>query len=141
MQKTIYILIAFLLLQACSNNPNKHVDKDYNHSTTIELNQGKKWKVNPEMKPHIEKGNTILQDYISNKNTDYKTLAENLKAQNDQLIKSCTMKGESHNQLHKWLHPHIELIKKLKESKNGEEANDVINELKNSFATYHQYFE
>jgi hypothetical protein len=93
-----------------NDDGDKHNDDDNDESQTIELNNGEKWKVNAEMIPHILEGEEILAKYD---NTDYKTLAKQLKEKNSGLIKSCTIEGKSHDELHKWLHPHIELITTL----------------------------
>jgi len=111
------------------------------HENEINLNKGQKWQVNEEMKPHIETAEIFLNDFVSNEKEDYHQLAENLSIHNKTLIKSCTMKGESHDELHKWLHPHMELIDKLEKASNLTEANDIISELQKSFETYHRYFE
>ncbi|MEZ4950622.1 MAG: hypothetical protein R2784_14740 [Saprospiraceae bacterium] len=80
----------------------------------------------------------ILLQYNDN---DYNALAEQLKNKNNGLIKSCTMDGKSHEELHKWLHPHIQLIDALEDAENKEEADKIISELKASFQTYHNYFQ
>lgn len=155
MRKLIFMAMSILLIVACNSNPS-HEDSNANHETSdsshedastnheasdLQLNNGAKWAVNEEMKPHIEQGNEILNSYLKKKGTDYKALAEGLKTQNGQLIKSCTMKGESHDELHKWLHPHIELIEKLSNASDLKESETVVSELKTSFETYQAYFE
>ena len=125
-------ILGMLLLLSCNSN---------HHSGEIELNNGEKWKVNEEMKPHIIKGSEILAEYIAQEDTDYESLAESLKTQNKNLIKSCTMKGESHDQLHKWLHPHMGLIANLSKADDLEEAKGIISQIDESFNTYQAYFE
>lgn len=132
MQKLIAFLSSVLLLFACHSS----------HQTgTIQLNNGEKWAVNAEMKPHIEQGIQILNDYLAQKGSDHKMLAADLKAQNDQLIKSCTMKGKSHDELHKWLHPHMALVEKLAETSDQKQAESTITALEQSFKTYQNYFQ
>ncbi len=131
MNKLIPIVISMLLMGACNHG----------EMEALKLNNGKKWKVNAEMQPHILQGQEILQAYIAAEDTDYKALAEALKAQNTKLIKSCTMDGTSHDELHKWLYPHIQLIKDLSKASNVEEAELAIAGLEQSFTTYHAYFE
>lgn len=114
----------------------KH-DADKNQ---IALNNGERWKVNPEMKPHLEAAEKRLIAYRDNTETDYRTLAVELKSINELLISSCTMKGESHDQLHLWLHPHLQLVKALSEAKSQQEADSIITKLEASFETYHKYF-
>ena len=132
LQKLILALLGITLMVACNST---HQQSDIN------LNNGEKWKVNAEMKPHIEKGNELLTEFISNKDKDYQKLAENLKTQNNSLIQSCTMKGESHDELHKWLHPHIELTQKLSNAHSTSEAEEIISQLEKSFNTYQNYFD
>lgn len=113
----------------------------HNEEGNINLNNGEKWQVNSEMTPHIEKSNAMLDEFVNNESKDYKQLALNLKDQNNALIQSCTMKGESHDELHKWLHPHIELINELSAAESPEAAEATIKKLEDSFETYHSYFE
>lgn len=131
MQKLILLFVSVSLFSACNSK----------HSTgEIKLNNGEKWEVNAEMKPHIEQGAKLLSDYLAQSGSDYKKLAEDLKAQNDQLVQSCTMKGESHEELHKWLHPHINLVDQLAKANDPKEAQTLITQLEQSFKTYQNYF-
>jgi hypothetical protein len=123
--------VAMLSILACNSNESSEV---------IKLNEGEKWEVNAEMRPFIDQGNVILEAYIASGASDYQSLAKDLKTQNSELISSCTMKGESHDELHKWLHPHIGLVEKLANSENEATANDYVKELKTSFGTYNTYF-
>lgn len=131
-QKLILILVGMTIIFSCNSNHQKG---------DINLNNGEKWKVNSEMTPHIEKGSEILNAFISQHDKDYLKLAESLKEQNEALIQSCTMKGESHDELHKWLHPHMELIEELANAKDFNEAEPVITKLENSFKTFHNHFQ
>lgn len=133
--KLRYLLLLFLpmLFSACGNHSHDQV--------AIELNNGQKWKVNEEMKPHIEKGRELLNAYLADGSTDHEQLAEDLQEQNSKLIKSCTMDGKAHDELHNWLHPHLELVKTLRDAETEDEAAKTINELKASYELYDQYFE
>lgn len=131
MKKLIFSFGALLFLAAC-------------HSTSegkLSLNNGQKWVVNAEMKPHLEQSERILNDYLTQKGAGYEKLAADLKVQNDQLIKSCTMKGKSHDVLHQWLHPHMALIENLSEEKDPKQAESIVEELEHSFKTYQNYFQ
>lgn len=122
---------SILLLAACHSNQGV---------ADLKLNNGEKWEVNAEMTPHIQQGSQILSDYVAQSSSDYKKLAADLKAQNDQLIKSCTMKGESHDELHKWLHPHMSLVEKLDEAADATEARAIVAQLEQSYKTYQKFF-
>ena len=144
--------VGSLLLYSCGNSTNEKsnnqadvVEHNEHHhedeSEAIELNNGEKWVVNEEMKPFILDAEKIMNQHIESQSHDYQTLATQLKEKNSGLIKSCTMKGESHVELHKWLYPHIELIESLSKAESTEQANKFITDLQASFSTYNQYFQ
>lgn len=156
MKKTIWIILSSLIIAGCNNatkQPNDAVAGTETSTTvesahaqgdpgeTIELNNGEKWLVNAEMKPYIQDGEQLLRAYKDSHSEDYKTLAEALKEKNSELIKSCTMKGKSHEELHKWLHPHLELVADLGKAENQQQASDLVNHLQASFELFHQYFQ
>ena len=105
----------------------------------LKLNDGKKWEMNAEMKPYI---NDMEQQIIAYnpKTDDYKMLAKNLSETNENLIKSCTIKGTPHEVLHAWLMPHMEKIEQLKNAQTKEDADKIVGDLKRSMTTYHEYF-
>src|SRR5690554_4525770 len=79
----------------------------------IELNNEQRWLVNDEMKPFIIASENLFVDYINSQDSNHKKLAQDLKVNADALIKSCTMEGKAHDELHKWLHPYLKRIKQL----------------------------
>ena len=150
MKKVIVFGMSLMLLWSCNNSTEKstthqetenHAEHRHDESSeAIELNNGEKWLVNEEMKPFVLKGEELVNAYIQNNQTDYKALAKQLKEQNNQLIKSCTMNGKSHDELHKWLHPHLEIVNALEEEKDAAKANEIVLQLQKSYQDYHQYF-
>lgn len=118
------------------NEAHQHLDQ----KQSIALNNGEKWIVNEEMKPFVIKGEQLVNDYIANNNSDYKELANQIKNQNKQLISSCTMDGKSHEELHEWLHPHLEIVKELSETDSDAKAAELVTSLEKSYQLYHQYF-
>lgn len=106
----------------------------------LTLNNGERWEINPEMKPHLKKGKMLVLGYLGEGATDYQTLAAELKEVDNKLIASCTMKGESHDELHKWLYPHLELVKQLSNAQNNEEATAIVKQLYESYETFERYF-
>jgi hypothetical protein len=132
--KVVSFIVLFALLgMSCGNSS----DINDHSSVAIEYNNGQKWTVNPEMTPYILEAEEILLKYDG---SDYKELATQLEGKNQGLINSCTMKGKSHEELHKWLHPHMQLITSLGEAENVEASEGLVEELKASFQTYHKYF-
>ena len=122
-------------------------DADPHHGLTadsdldIELINGEKWKVNEEMKPHVTQGHKALISYMESGGTDYKSLAEKIKEANKALISSCTMQGKSHDELHKWLYPHLEMVKNLEQAEDQKHAVEAIHELEHSYEEYYIYFQ
>jgi len=56
------------------------------------------------------------------------------------LTPNCTMTGKSHDELHKWLLPYIDLVKGLSEAKDETEAARQLENIQISLNTYNQYF-
>ncbi|WP_017258286.1 hypothetical protein [Pedobacter arcticus] len=150
MKKVFLLALSAIILSSCGNNSTKSQNnqekvssEEHHHdeeANAIQLNHGEKWVVNNEMKPFVLEGENLVNGYLENNDTDHKILAEEIKAQNSMLVKSCTMKGESHEALHKWLHPHLELVKTLKTETDKAKASEIILQLQQSYQTYRQYF-
>ena len=113
--------------------------EEYEEGDKLKLNNGAKWPVNNEMKPFITETEKLLGSYQP-QNGDYKILATNLNSANENLVKSCTMKGVPHDNLHAWLAPHMKEIEKLQKADNRQDANKIVGELKESMEKYHDYF-
>ena len=151
MKSTITPLLLLLLAVFTLNCKNQNKDEAHANLPTaaveepniqtINLNDGEKWAVNEEMKPFISDSEKILNEFIAKKSRDFITLAAQLKEKNSGLVKSCTMQGASHDELHKWLHPHMKLIESLANASDLEAASKTIDELKESFITYNQFFQ
>lgn len=149
------ILVCSILF-SCSTNPSDNKQKNqmmdsvatetqsstdsHHHAEILVLHNGVKWRVNSEMQPFILKGETLVNDYISHKDSNFVRLASDLKSSNNALIKSCTMKGEAHENLHKWLHPHLKLVDALGKCTNDSLASLYVDSLQQSYSVYHQYF-
>lgn len=156
MKKLFILALSSFVLLSCNNSAEKSTvkeeenskeetikqkdHKDDDKSETVELNNGAKWVVNEEMKPYVVKGEELVNNYTQTNQTDYKKLAADLKTENDKLIKSCTMNGKSHDELHKWLEPHLKLTKHLEKADDAAEAKTLVMDLQSSYNNYHQYF-
>lgn len=116
--------------------PDEHMEGMAN----MELDNGKKWKTNAEMLPFINEQEKLLKAFDDEKD-DYKVLAAKMNAANEKLIKSCTMKGKSHDVLHLWLTDHMKNIDLLSKATTQQEAEKIAESLEHSMETYHQYFE
>lgn len=124
-----------------AEHPSETEEHFHDNGESLSLNEGEKWMVNEEMKPFVTQGEEFVYDFSKSKDEDYLSLANNLSEQNKQLISSCTMDGVSHDELHKWLHPHLELTKKLKNAQDIDEANHIVQLLLSSYKDYHKFFQ
>ncbi len=129
--------------QTASENQANHDDQEksdeHEEGVKLELNNGEKWTMNAEMKPFISEMETQINAFKP-ETDDYKTLGNSLNSTNENLIKSCTIKGTPHEVLHAWLMPHMEKIEKLNKASNKEDANKIVAELKESMVKYHEFF-
>ena len=158
MKRSIFIISTlgcFLFFSCESQNETEKVSEDNVEATvheednehhaheheTLKLNDGEKWVINEEMKPNVAAQEESIENYKTSKSTDYKALADQLVKQNSSLINSCTMDGESHDELHNWLHPHMELLEELSQAESEEQAEEVIPKLEASFESFHKYFQ
>lgn len=114
----------------------------HNHETeALQLNEGKKWMVNEEMKPHIDSMKMLLDNFTMTNAESFHVLSASLAGHNQNLISSCTMKGPSHDELHKWLHPHMERVEKLAQISTEEQGVEVFNAINESFKEFDEFFE
>jgi len=127
-----YLLICGLIVLASCG----HKSSD----EPLALNDGEKWKVNEEMMVHLRASEAAFQDYDLN-GGDQAELADVLQTNLNLLIKSCTMKGPAHDELHKWLVPYMATIKSLKRTKEKAVETGPGKELHQHFYQFNQFFE
>ncbi len=161
MKTTFALLIAFLIGigYACQNDekeektdtpttqvqtPSTESEDHHSESSAIELNNGAKWTVVPDMMKYIRTMESDINQFSGTQTTDLKDfqkMGAGLQKNIDLLTSNCTMEGKAHDELHKWLVPYIDLVSKLNESKNSNEAYTTFKELKVSFQAFNKYFE
>ena len=142
----IFIIASAIIFGACNtvsdenNNHKESHNQESVNTQSIELNNGEKWTINKEMKPPIQEGENFLKEYISSQDTTFTELSEQLSEYNSTLIKSCSMTGKAHDELHKWLVPHISLVDSLGKVHNQNQAENLIKEISESFNTFNKHF-
>ncbi len=146
--KNIVIVSMFFSISCSEPEKAKRLDSDLsadeshqNDSTSIQLNNGEKWKVDENMLKYIKQMESDLINFDGQNQNDYKLLSEKLQNNVDLLTSNCTMTGQAHDELHKWLLPYIDAVKSLSESVQLEDSKTKYQVLKSSFNVYHQYFE
>ena len=111
-----------------------------NWMNEIQLDNGAKWLAD---KQTTEGVNTMLK-LISESKTetveDYLSLANKLNDRKNTLVKECTMTGPSHDNLHVFLHPLIEKIEVLLETKTTEEGSETLKSMTYNLNVYKTYF-
>lgn len=123
--------------------PADTIAQEHRHGTDekIVLNDGKKWTVDPPMLAHLRNMETEVHSFSEKKSTDYAALASSLEHHLDLLTSNCTMKGQAHDELHKWLLPFIDLADEFGAAETQEEAAALFAEIETSFTTFNVYFE
>lgn len=113
------------------------VEHHHDEHEAIVLNNDEKWKVDDNMMTHIRNMEKDVMAFADNSEKNYTDLASKLKTNLDLLTSNCTMKGQAHDELHKWLVPYMELVDNL-EKESSEVQFKAVQE---SFATFNQYFQ
>ena len=141
--KIAFLATVVLLIFSCNTKSKeektteiKTEEHQHSESETIQLNNGEKWKVDDNMMIHIRNMEKDVVHFDQEKSTNYSLLANKLKTNIDILTSNCTMKGQAHDELHKWLVPYIELVDLFSKEKSANQ----FTEIQNSFLTFNQYF-
>jgi len=154
MNRIFLILLAFpLFLFACANNTQEHGGEaaahEANHSEAhehadhdlgIELNNGEVWKVDDNMMVFIQQMDTEVTAFAGKNYDDYQVLAMNLTENIDKLTANCTMTGQAHDELHKWLLPYIDTVNDFAKAENEKDAQEQFLHIEASMLTFNQFF-
>lgn len=106
----------------------------------ITLNEGTQWKANRETTEEILKMTELVERSSASTPEDYRELGNSLNIEKNLLLERCTMKGPSHENLHIYLQPLIEMIGKLQKVQTAEEGKKLVAKIKDHLETYHSYF-
>lgn len=142
--KNVLLAIVALFLFSCNTKSKeektteiKTEEHQHSKSEAIQLNDGKKWKVDNNMMSYIRNMEKDVVIFENENDTNYSLLAKKLMANIELLTSNCTMKGKAHDELHKWLVPYIELVDAFLKDKSANQ----FTEIQNSFKTFNQYFQ
>ena len=138
------MVLATLFLFSCNTKTEQEPTADqptvetevHEHVTDepLQLNEGQKWKVDDNMMVHIAQ---MEQDIASlDQPKDFEQLSENLNKNLGLLTSNCTMEGQAHDELHKWLLPYIDLVEAFATDKSV----DNYTAIQNSFSTFNTFF-
>ncbi|MEZ4936452.1 MAG: hypothetical protein R2799_02555 [Crocinitomicaceae bacterium] len=147
-------LIPLTLISSCSPEEKKKNDNQDQKSDiqgdpekkepeskaeTLRLDDGKKWKVNPETTVGVEKMIGRTESFQLNSSAEkYQSLFDSLDADFRYIFKKCTTEGVAHDQLHIMLFPLRGMFNKLKspEEHIRQEALENIREQLSLYAIY-----
>jgi hypothetical protein len=108
---------------------------------TIVLNDGAKWVVDAPMMEQIKAMENAVKSFKPQDANDYEALADLLSEHIGTLTANCTMKGQGHDELHKWLVPFIGMVKNLSKKTDQKDLAAEFAQIKTSFTTLNEYFQ
>ena len=106
----------------------------------ISLDKDTKWKANIETAQGINAMLKLIEESNLITLEDYHQLANKLNNEKNMVIKECSMKGPSHDNLHVFLLPLIEKIDYLLTSTSIEEGSKITVSIKENLNLYQNYF-
>ncbi|HCA82168.1 MAG TPA: hypothetical protein DEP18_00155, partial [Flavobacteriales bacterium] len=113
----------------------------HDHEEGIQLNDGKKWVVEPKMLVYIRTIETDLLNFKGTTMDEYNQLAGAIDNELGLLTSNCTMSGQAHDELHKWLLPFIDSSDAFFDEEELSQKKEKLSALKLSFETFNTYFE
>ncbi len=132
-----------------SNQPETVVEsteEEHNHDEheAIVLDNGQKWEVVPEMLAFIrnmEHGVVEFSTKESPTPEEYQQLAILIDENIRELTSNCTMEGQAHDELHKWLVPFIGLSEEFDVATELTEQEKIYKGFEDAFVEFNTYFE
>jgi len=124
---------------AVEHKEDLHGDQN-NWMSKIQLDNGSKWIANIETTEGIQTMSSRIAEDESISIKHYRTLASELNDLKNNIIKECTMEGESHDNLHVFLVPLADKIEALGEVNSIHEGAVITKEIKEHLEVYDNYF-
>lgn len=152
MKLKIIIITLILFTYSCKDSKKETIvtsevkkeilEEEHNHNEheSVVFNNGEKWKVVDHMMAHIKRMDLDVANFKGTTLKDYQNLSEKLIKNINLLTANCTMTGQAHDELHKWLLPFIDIANLFTEVKTIKEAKTKYNEIKKSFKEMNTYF-
>jgi len=111
-----------------------------NWMSQIQLDKESKWKANIETTEGIQAMSSRIAEDESNSIKHYKKLASDLNDLKNNIIKECTMEGESHDNLHVFLVPLVDKIEALGEVNSVHEGAEITKDIREHLEVYYNFF-
>ncbi|CAM4120841.1 hypothetical protein [Gillisia limnaea] len=107
----------------------------------IKLDDGSKWQANLETTQGVAKMLDLIKSSNPKTLEDYHSLASKLNEEKNFIVKECTMKGASHDNLHIFLVPLIEKIEALSNTSALGQATMLTYRIEENLKGYYKYFQ
>ena len=145
MMRLLNLIAILILIVAPSCHQTASNAKTTNKKLVIdglELNNGEKWKANPETTEGINNMISLVENMSEQPTVeDYHNLGLALEKEKKYILNQCTMNGVAHDNLHQYLMPLIRRINGVKEVESIEKGNKIYSYIKNHLNAYSDYFE
>ena len=145
--KTIFLFISLsLVIVSCSSNEqiteNHQLKQEVENEDALLLNDGQKWKVVDHMMGELRQiEEIVIASNAIERAIVIDDIADSLIVHLDLLTSNCTMQGQAHDELHKWLVPFINLVNEFAKNEDEEIAEEQLKEMKQSFEVFNTFFE
>lgn len=148
MKKTILLLFSLALLISCGKqkeekDEHSKAEKTEEHhqqeNNILSLNNGELWIANIETTQGVNNMIALMDSFSDKESTEaYAKLKTDLDKEFGTILKECTMKGASHDQLHQFLLPMQEMFKGLNSGNlhTCKENYDLLNEHLKEYPKY-----
>lgn len=133
------VILSFLI--SCTSTDESAATDAIENPHEIHLNDGAKWVVVPKMMESIRAMEIEINNFNGTRLQEYKDHSKNISELLDELTSNCTMKGDAHDELHKWLLPFIELNEELTKSTSVEMAINLVRKQKVAIQLFNIYFQ
>lgn len=107
----------------------------------IVMNNGSKWQADSKTNEGVQRIQNTIKTQTTSTLEEYHKLAELLNDDKNNVVKNCTMKGASHDNLHVWLLPLIAKIEALSDTKTVEDAAKIKHSIEENVNGYSTYFQ
>jgi hypothetical protein len=144
----VFVLLIISVLSGCSTdtgNPDSSSSLGQTsangHLSSVKLDGEKKWRANPETTEGIHKMKDMLATvHAEGSLEEHRALQSDLENEFNGILQKCTMKGEAHNQLHNYLMPLNDMIKKSGSDLTSDRTK-AIAEIDTHLKAYETYFQ
>lgn len=140
----IPLLFAAILFGCDAESTKSSTEKtevtDQNTPHDLSLNNGERWMVDDHMMQIIKEIEEAVVSFDGNQLNEIEELAVHISDLIDELTSNCTMEGQAHDELHKWLLPFIDLSDELSNSEDVPSAIAFVDQMKTEFEIFNRYF-